>query len=143
MDIEKSPKSKADKFNKIYSSQVDEVEDFTNCEGLIKIFKQSVWPIIGSLFHPSYLLVNSVILGQIKCDPTETCIPAKTYLAAFGLGSSLMSIILTASGLCYCIGLSNILPQAYASKNYKLCGAYLNRMLITSTCIFAPLLLPL
>ena len=146
IDIEKSPKNKnnkADKFIRIDSSIVDEVEDFTCWEGLVKISKQSSWPIIAALFHPCYMLVNSIVLGKIKCVSDDVCSSARTNLAAFGLGSSLMSIILLASGVCFCLGLNNILPQAYAAKNYKLCGAYLNRMIITSTCIFAPLLLPL
>jgi Na+-driven multidrug efflux pump len=54
------------------------------------------------------MLVNSIILGKIECDPEGDgyCLSAKTYLAAFGLGSSLMSILLLASGLCYVLGLN-------------------------------------
>lgn len=127
----------------IESSGVEDVDDFTCCQGFKKIINQSVQPIFGSLFHPSYMLINSIILGQIQCDPSTGCHSAKTYLAAFGLGSSLMSILLLASGLCYTLGLNNMLPQTYASKNYTLCGAYLNRMIITATCIFVPFLVPL
>jgi len=52
------------------------------------------------------MLVNSIILGKVECDPEDDCVSAKTYLAAFGLGSSLMSILLLASGLCYVLGLN-------------------------------------
>jgi Na+-driven multidrug efflux pump len=100
----------SDKFTREASSVMDDVQDFTTCEGLKKIMRQSVWPIIGSLFHPTYLLVNAIVLGRITCNPGEECIKAETYLAAFGLGSSLMSIVLLASGICFVLGLNNILP---------------------------------
>lgn len=118
-------------------------DDFTTVQGLRMIQDQSVWPIIGFLFHPSYMLVNAIILGNIQCKPEDGCITAKTYLAAFGLGSSLMSIVLLATGLCFVFGLYTIMPQAYSSGNYKLCGAYINRMIILSTMIFAPFLIPI
>ena len=38
-------------------------DDFTIFEGLQMIFKYSFWPIIGMLFHPTYMLVNAIILG--------------------------------------------------------------------------------
>lgn len=37
-------------------------------EGIKMISMQSIWPIFGNLCHPSYLLVNSIILGQIDRD---------------------------------------------------------------------------
>ena len=81
------------------------------------IARNSLSPIIGSLFHPTYMLVNAIILGKIEVDPVKCeaagndeyhpdCIGADVYLSAFGLGSSTMSIILLASGICFTIGLS-------------------------------------
>jgi Na+-driven multidrug efflux pump len=67
----------------------------------------------------------------------------KDLNASFGLASSTLSIILQATGLCFVLALSNIIPQAYGAKNYKLCGAYLNRMIIVNTLIFVPFLIPL
>jgi hypothetical protein len=63
------------------------------------------------------MLVNAVILGNIVVDPVkcaaanndpyhQDCVSAKTFVSAFGLGSSTMSIILLAPGLCFTIGLS-------------------------------------
>jgi hypothetical protein len=43
----------------------DDPDDFSVIEGLKMIMNQSVWPIIGMLFHPSYMMVNAVILGKI------------------------------------------------------------------------------
>ena len=81
------------------------------------IFRNSIWPIIGSLFHPTYMLVNSMILGKLELDPEKCeaaggdeyhpdCIGSEKYQAAFGIGSSTMGIILLASGICFTIGLS-------------------------------------
>ena len=97
------------------------------------------------IFHPTYLLVNARLLGQIECsdDTEEECISSKTYVAAFGMGSSTIGILLLAPGICFCFGLSNVVPQAFGANNFKLCGAYLNRTLITSAMIFVPLLVPL
>jgi len=65
------------------------------------------------------------------------------HLASFGLGSSMMGILLLASGICFVMGLGNVLPQAYGSGNYRLVGTYQNRMIIMTIGIFAPLLIPL
>lgn len=63
------------------------------------------------------MLINAIILGQIKVDPEKCnavgndiynydCISAKTFVSAFGLGSATMSIFMLAPGLCFTIGLS-------------------------------------
>jgi len=100
------------------------------------------------------MLVNTIILGQIKtddriCGPDASqesqdsfeCITSKTYVASFGMASSTMGIILLAPGICYVLALSNNIPQAFGAKNYELCGAYMNRNIITVTAITLPLLI--
>ena len=90
-------------------------------------------------------------LDQAKCGPQASeemrksfeCITAETYLAAFGLASATLGICVLAPGICFCIGLSNILPQAYGARNYKLCGAYLNRFLVCTCIIFVPFMIPM
>ena len=73
------------------------------------------------------MLVNAIILGQIKVDQqkcdaagndiySSDCINATTFVAAFGLGSATMSIFMLAPGLCFTIGLSQLIPQAYGNK---------------------------
>jgi len=113
--------------------------------------------ILGVIFHPTYLMINISILSKFNPDPVKCnsdnlddlkinsseCMEGLDLNAAFGLASSTLSIILQATGSCFCMGLNTILPQAYGAKNYKLCGAYLNRMLIVSTLIFTPILIPL
>ena len=59
------------------------------------------------------MLINARICASIKCvgdDPyCEEGAPVG-YVAAFGIGSSVMSIVLLASSLCFVYGLFNILP---------------------------------
>ena len=128
---------------------------FTNSEGLVMIFKQSISPIVGQILHPMYMMINTMILGRIlpdaRCEgdtdfqeanPSH-CVGPNVLQSAFGIGSATMGLILLAPGACYCLCLQNLIPQAFGSKNYELCGFYLNRVLITSTLIFVPILIPI
>lgn len=113
-------------------------------------------PIIGTLLHPMYMLVNGVVLGNSKldldlCGPNATkeildsfdCLDNKTLLASFGLGSATIGIYVFAPCICYSLALSNIIPQAYGAGHKRLCGAYLNRMIITQLMIFIPYMIPM
>lgn len=73
----------------------------------------------------------------------DSCIDPKEHLAALGVGSATVSILLMASGCCYTMGLQNVVPQAFGSGEFEIIGIYLNRMIILTLCIFAPLLIPL
>jgi hypothetical protein len=44
-------------------------EDFNISQGMYKILKQAIFPIVGNMFHPTYLMINTSILGKIKPDP--------------------------------------------------------------------------
>mmetsp|Transcript_4761 Transcript_4761/g.8150 ORF Transcript_4761/g.8150 Transcript_4761/m.8150 type:complete len:89 (+) Transcript_4761:217-483(+) len=87
------------------------------------IMNQSFFPIIGSIFHPAYMMINAVILGNLepnvacfdesqtfKADFPDKCYDVKINQAAFGIGSSTMSILLLAPNMCYCLSLSNLIP---------------------------------
>ena len=134
------------------------MEDFNISQGMYKILKQAIFPIVGNMFHPTYLMINTSILGKIQPDascPKESkvysslddvdwkCITAKEYVAAFGLGSSYLGIILLASGFCYTGALSTLVPQAFGAGNYKLIGIYMNRIRILFVVIFLPICLSL
>ena len=111
-----------DKFTK------DNEDGFTTWEGIKMIQKQSIWPILGMIFHPLYMLTNAVLLAGVKVDyaacgresAEETlnstrrvhwsCIGGKTLVAAFGVGSSFLGIFFLSSGICYTLGLNNIIP---------------------------------
>ena len=103
------------------SKDPNDPDDFSPIEAFKQIARNSFSPIVGSLFHPTYMLVNAMILGKIKVDPAKCaaagndknhpdCIEADVYLSAFGIGSATMSIILLASGICFTIGLSQLIP---------------------------------
>ena len=60
------------KINAALSSvQSEQFESIGLGQGLWMIFKQSLFPIIGMLFHPMYLLVNVQILGNMKVNETK------------------------------------------------------------------------
>ena len=84
------------------------------------ILNQSIWPIIGSVFHPTYMMVNVLLLGRIVKPDDKLCPASLTeaeklqnidcstsieYLAAFGLGSAVVGMVVFAVGFCYCAGL--------------------------------------
>jgi hypothetical protein len=105
----------------VLSKDPNDPDDFSPFEAFKMISSYSFSPIIGSLFHPTYMLVNAMILGKIEVDPVKCeaagndknhadCIGPDVYLSAFGIGSSTMSIILLASGICFTIGLSQLIP---------------------------------
>jgi len=126
-------------------------DNFTYWDGLVSVFSLSLPIICSNLFHPSYMMVNAIVLGKIqvdktKCpDPTDRsnweCLDAQDYVAAFGIASSSIGILILSTGFCYANGLMNIIPAAFSSGHYELCGAYLNRMLILSMGIFIPVIL--
>lgn len=37
--------------------------DFTYAQGMKMVIYQCFWPILGNLFHPTYMLVNARVLG--------------------------------------------------------------------------------
>ena len=43
-------------------TQKDEL-DFTYAQGMRMVMYQCFWPILGNLFHPTYMLVNARVLG--------------------------------------------------------------------------------
>jgi len=85
------------------------------------ILAKSIFPIIGTLFHPTYMMANAVYSDMIMPDPLKcaahnydttdpNCITGASYQAAFGLGSATMGIIMQAPVLCFNLGLANIIP---------------------------------
>jgi hypothetical protein len=132
-------------------------DEFTNCEGFMMIGNQSLWPILGSILHPSYMFVNAKLMGQMEVNTalctadlseeerlsTTACAHGEDYLAAFGIGSATVSILIMASAWSYTAGLQNVIPQAHGAGNYEAIGIYQNRMAILSAMIFIPMLIPL
>jgi len=121
---EKSPLSQAlNQSTEARSSEESELRkpDFTNGEGIAMILSKALFPILGTMFHPSYMMANAVYSDMITPDPTQcreagydetdpACITGESFQAAFGLGSATMGIIMQAPVLCFSLGLSNIIP---------------------------------
>jgi Na+-driven multidrug efflux pump len=60
---------------------------------LKKISSLAIFPIIGMIFHPAYILINTVILGQME--------DSNTMLAAFGLGGVTIGLFLLSVGVTF------------------------------------------
>ena len=56
---------------------------FTCVQGMKIVFKQSLPPILGYLFHPSYMMVNALILGRIEvpshCSDPDFQVEASSF----------------------------------------------------------------
>ena len=70
-----------------------ENEDFSS--SLMKVGRLAIWPIIGSLLHPIYMIVNSAYCGRMS-DPM--------ILSGFGLGSLSLGILATSLLICFNMG---------------------------------------
>jgi Na+-driven multidrug efflux pump len=84
---------------------------------MMAIFKMGIYPTIGMIFYPAYLIWNASVLSSID----------SRLVAAFGLGSSISSMLLLSVGLAFNGSLGTLMPQAFGQKNYRLMGLYLNR----------------
>lgn len=41
----------------------DEFKDYNAKKGILIILKRSTLPILSSIFHPTYMMINAIILG--------------------------------------------------------------------------------
>ena len=84
------------------------------------IAENSVAPVLGAIFHPSYMMINTKILGSMKHDEeackdpvkatTVECMTGTEFQASFGVASSTVAILLLATSLCFVLGLGNLIP---------------------------------
>jgi len=102
-------------------------------ESLTNLISQAIWPIVGYLFHPTYLIVNSRTCDQL----------GHKYLAGFGLGSLTMGIMVVSIGVCYSFGMGTLVAQAAGAKNDKLCRTYLYRQYFLNTLMFILIAIPI
>jgi multidrug resistance protein, MATE family len=100
---------------------------------LTTIFKVSIWPVIGFLFHPVYTIVNAATCGRL--GPND--------LAGFGLGSLTLGILLISVTTCFCMSVSTVVSQAAGAKDFWMCRVYLNRQYYLNCLIFPVLCVPL
>ena len=67
-------------------------------ESIRNLTSLAFWPIVGSLFHPTYLIVNAA-----TCDRL-----GGKYLAGFGLGSLTLGILTISIVSCYSGGIGTL-----------------------------------
>jgi Na+-driven multidrug efflux pump len=101
------------------------------------IFKFAWWPIVGSLFHPVYTIVNAGTIGRIYPEDQ-----AATYMAALGLGSLTTGIMILSICCCFGMVVSSFAGPAFGDKKYDLCKRYLYRQYILNTISFAICIIP-
>lgn len=97
-----------------------------------RIFSLAIYPIIGAVFHPAYIICNTIIF---KSDPDMQ--------AALGLGGFALSIFLLSLGVTFNDSLDTLISQSYGAKEYRMCRLYLNRQLYMTTIVFFVLAIPL
>lgn len=111
--------------------KVTEVPGMT--QTLKNITKLSLWPILGSCFHPVYTMVNAAVCGRLGED----------YLAAFGLGSLTLGIMCISIITCFSMSVGTLVAQAKGAKNIKMVHTYLYRQYYLNTFVYAVTVIPL
>lgn len=99
-------------------------------QALKRIFSLAIFPIIGMVFHPTYQIVNSSIMGRTG-DPA--------LLGGLGLGGLTLGLFLLAISVTFNGALDTLISQAYGQGDQKLCWIYLNRQLYLTTLVCVPL----
>jgi len=102
-------------------------------ESIKNLASLAFWPIVGSLFHPTYLIVNAA-----TCDRL-----GGKYLAGFGLGSLTLGILTISIVSTYSGGIGTLASQAAGAKNEKLCRVYLYRQYFLNTILYLLLCIPM
>ena len=97
------------------------------------ISRLAIFPIIGMLFHPLYMVVNAAYVGRME----------PKYLAGLGLGSLTCGILLISIGSCFAMVMSSLVAPAFGAKKLRLCVVYLNRQIFLNIVIFAINLIPI
>ena len=102
-------------------------------DGLKEISKLCIKPIMGTLFHPVYIMVNAAICGRL----------GRIELAGFGLGSLTLGICCISIGIMFSISAGTLITQAFGAKDYRMCRVYLNRQYFLNSCFFPLIVIPL
>jgi Na+-driven multidrug efflux pump len=109
----------------------DEVPNFKQTARTI--ISLCMWPIIGSLFHPIYTVVNAAVCGRL----------GDHALAAFGLGSLTCGIMALSIGVCFSISCGTLIAQAHGANEPRMCRVYLYRQYYLNSLMFPFILIPL
>ena len=98
-----------------------------------EIAKYGVWPVIGTLLHPAYSVINTAVVGRMGTK----------YLAALGLGSLTTGICLQSINSCFLMVLGTFLAPAHGVGDTELARIYLHRQWLLNCCVFLVTLLPI
>jgi Na+-driven multidrug efflux pump len=102
-------------------------------DSIKEIIKTAWLPILGMLFHPIYMVVNAATCGRI----------GDTELAAFGLGSLTLGIMIISIGTCFSMTVSTLIAISSGAKDKRMCRIYLNRQYYLNTIIYFVCVIPL
>ena len=124
----------ATKENLIQSIQPTQTQGQPTITDSVKEIIRTAWlPMLGMLFHPTYLIVKAATCGRIS----------DTALAGFGLGSLTLGILLISIGTCFSMTVSTLIAISSGAKDKRMCRVYLNRQYYLNTIIYFICVLPL
>ena len=112
--------------------QVVEDKIDSTWEMISKISSLAIFPIIGMIFHPAYLICNAIVFNE---EPK--------IQEALAMGGLVLSILLLSLGVTFNGALDTLISQAYGQKDLRLCRVYLNRQLYLTTFVYFVLATPL
>ena len=115
------------------SQKPEEEEDLSTCSVMIKLMKFAIFPIMAAIFHPLYMVVNNVALGRTD----------ETMLAAFGLGSLTIGIMVLSVGASFAMSIGTLVSQAHGAKDRRLCRLYLHRSFYLNSWVWLILAIPM
>lgn len=85
------------------------------------------------LFHPVYSIVNAASCGRL----------GDTELAALGLGSLTLGIMLESIGTCFSSTVGTPVAIASGAKDYRMCRVYMYRQFYLNSLVYPVLCVPL
>lgn len=95
--------------------------------------EKSKWPVIGSICHPLFTLINILLLASLQtsqeCEadkPDQECVTSTTYFAAFGLANAFLGLIYISPGTQVILSLGRHIPAALGRNNPELIGIKAN-----------------
>ena len=104
----------------------------TFCKTFKEIVCYAVWPIVGMMFHPMYIVINATVAGRME----------GVNLAALGLGSLTVGILVMSMNQSFAFVTSSFVAPAHGEGDFKLARKYLHRQLFLNLCVFVVLLAP-
>ena len=96
-------------------------------QALKNVLKIALLSFAGTFFHPSYQMVNAMVLGH-HTSPQQ--------LAGIGLGSLTVGLLSLSIHYSFATGSGVAIAPAFGQGELRLCAVYANRQLFLSTVLF-------